>query len=165
MNDNLLTRLLWLSVAVFLVIGISMTIRNLGKADEVSQRVKKKTGELKILRNMEADLARYETARKKMEQVSEKHLISLSGILQEVLPGAKADDVKDSRKDLVEGWSLRQKEVSMNDVPLGKSMEFVQKAESQKLPWCLTKCVIRAAPRTAGVGQVVLSMEALDKTE
>ncbi|MDD4872314.1 MAG: hypothetical protein PHR77_17320 [Kiritimatiellae bacterium] len=165
MNENLSARILWLSAAVFLVIGVGMTVQNLNTTDDLYRRFKKKSGELKILRNMETDLARFETAKKKTEQIPEKHPVSLNGLLQEMFPGSKADDMKDSRKDLIDGWLIRQKEISMNDIPVGKSMEFVQKAESQKLPWCLTRCVIRAVPRTTGIGQVILTMEALDKTE
>jgi hypothetical protein len=165
MNKALLKRLLWISAAVLIVAGAIMTIRNFGSVEDASMRIKKRISELKILRNMEADLARYEAAKQKVEQISEKHAVALAGVLQEVLPGNKADDMRDSRKDLIPGWSIRQKEISISDVPIGKMMEFVRKAESQTIPWCMTKCVIRAAPHAAGVGQVVLTMEAVEKAE
>jgi len=165
MNENLTTRLLWLSAAVLLVAGFFMTIQNLRNVDTVSQRAKKSVAELNVLRNMEADMARYEAAKLKLEQLSDKHPVSLTGVLQEALPGVKTDEVRDLRKDLGSGWVVRQKEIALNDIPIGKAMEFVQKAEKQKLPWCLAKCVIRATPRVAGTGQVVLLMEAVEKVE
>jgi len=165
MNNNLTTRLLWLFSAVFLFIGIGLTVQNLRKCDDLIERFKKKSGELKILRNMQADIFRYEAARHKMEQLAEKHPVALNAIIQEALGGIKVEDIRDSRKELVGGWAVRQKEISINDVSIEKVMEFIRKAESQKMPWCLSRCVIRTAPGAAGTGQIVLQMEAVEKSE
>lgn len=165
MNDNLTTRLLWLFAVLLLVVGIGMTVQNFRKTAGINDRFRKKIGELKVLRSMQADLARYEAARQKMDQLTEKHPVVLNSIIQEVLSGVKVDDVRESRKDLVAGWAIRQKEVSMNDVPVGTAVEFIRKAESQKLPWCLAKCIIRTSPNAAGTGQIILLMEAVEKNE
>jgi len=165
MNKNNTARLLWLAAAVLLLIGLVMTVKNLRQSAGISARFSKTIAELKTLRNMQEEMARYEAAKQVMEKLSDKHPVPLNGILQEALPGSKSDDIRDSRKDAVEGWWIRQKEISLNDVPVGKAMEFVQKAESQKMPWCLVKCVIRAAPSVGGTGQVVLLMEAVEKAQ
>lgn len=165
MSKNLTTRVLWLVAAVLLIAGAVMTVSNLGKVEDIAVRFKKKNGELKVLNSLAADLGRYESARQKMEQLAGKHHpLPLGSVLEQVLPGSKAEE-RDSRKELLAGWSLRQKEISLNDVSLGKVMEFIRTVESQKMPWCMTKCVIRSAARAPGTGQVVLLMEAVDKTE
>jgi len=165
MNEKTTTRMLWAAAAVFLIVGTGMTVSNLRKSAGVSERLEKNIADLKTLRIMEADMARYEAAKKMMEKLPDKHPVPLNGLLQETLPASKGDDIRDAGKDELGGWLVRRKEISMNDVPVGKAMEFVQKAESQKLPWCLARCVIRAAPRAGGTGQVVLLMEALEKSE
>ena len=164
MSESPVSRILWMAAAALLIAGVVMTASNLGKMEDITVRFKKKNGELKVLNNLAADLARYEVAKQKMEKVAGKHPLPLSGVLDAVLPGGKAEE-RDSRKELVAGWSLRQKEISLNDVPVGNVMEFIRRAESQAMPWCLTKFVVRSATKAAGTGQVVLQMEAVDKTE
>jgi len=165
MNNSARTRFIWLSALISLVAGIVMTVHNLRSSESVGERFRKQIGELKILKNQETDLARHEAARKKYEQIIGKKPVLLNAILQETLPGVKVDEVREARKDLIDGWSLRQKEISMSEVSLEKVMDFIQKAESQKLPWSLAKFVVRTAPRTAGTGHVVLVMECLEKAE
>ena len=165
MSDSLTSRVLWSSAAIFLVIGVGMTVQNIRNYDGIKVGFEKKMAGLKALRNLESDMARYESAKQKIEQLGDKRPVPLNTILQETLPGVKVDDVRDSRKELVSGWIVRQKEISISDVPIGNVMDFVHKAESQKIPWCLTRCVIRAAPRAAGSGQVILLMEAVEKAE
>lgn len=165
MNNGARVKLIWLSALVFFAAGIVMTVHNLRSSELMGERFRKQIGELKILKNQEIELARHEAARKKYDQISEKKPVSLNAILQETLAGVKVDDVRESRKDLVDGWSIRQKEVSISEVSLGRVMDFIQKAESQKLPWSLARFIVRAAPRTAGTGQVVLVMECLEKAE
>jgi len=128
-------------------------------------RLKKRIAELNVLRNMEADMVRYEAAKRKMEETSGKHAASITGIFQEMLPENKADDLKESRKNFLPGWVIRQKEISVSDVSIGKMMEFVRRAESQAMPWCMTKCAIRSAPGSAGMGQVVMTLEVVEKAE
>jgi hypothetical protein len=157
--------LFWLCAGILLAAGTVMTGLNVRRANVVSERMNRKIGELKVLRSIEADLARYEAARKSVEQLPEKHPDPLLNAVQEILPGVKADDVRDTRRESVQGWVVRQKEISFGDVPVGKVMELVRKVEAQKLPWLLSKCVIRASPKAAGTGQVILLMEAVDRTE
>lgn len=165
MTNGVRIKFIWLSAMLFLVAGIIMTVHNLNSSGAIGERLRKQVGELRILKNQEADLARHEAARKKHEQVVDKKPVPLNAILQEILVGVKIDDVRESRKDLVDGWAIRQKEISISEVSLAKVVDFIQKAESQKLPWNLGRFVVRTAPRTAGTGQVVLVMECLEKAE
>ena len=165
MSNQPTTRILWIAAVVLLFAGVVMTARNLGSAAEATDRVAKLVGSVRVLRNMAADLERYESARLKMEKLPEKHPVHLAGIIAELLPGIKVDEIKDTRKDSASGWVVRQKEIALNDVPVGKAMEFVKKAESGRLPWRLARCTIRSAPRVAGTAQVVLLLEAVDRVE
>ncbi|OGV68004.1 MAG: hypothetical protein A2283_10715 [Lentisphaerae bacterium RIFOXYA12_FULL_48_11] len=165
MNNSARVGFIWLSALVCLVAGIVMTIHNLKRSESIEERFRKQIGELKILRSQESDLNRHETARREYELVTDKKPVPLNTVLQETLAGVKVDDVRESRKELVDGWALRQKEISISDVPLDKVMDFVEKAESHKFPWSLARFVVRSAPLASGKGQVTLLMESLEKVE
>ncbi len=165
MNNSVGIKIIWIAALLFLFAGVIMTVHNLNRSKTTRERMNKQLGELRILRNQEADLARHEAARREYEQVADKKPVPLSKLLQETMEGIKVDDVRESRKDLVDGWSVRQKEISMSEVSLGRVIDFINKAESQKLPWSLARFTVRTAPRIPGSGQVVLVMECLEKTD
>lgn len=89
----------------------------------------------------------------------------LADIMRETLEGLKADDIKDARKDTVQGWAVRQKEIAFNEAPLGPIMVFLNKAENASPPWRLAKCSIHSSPRATGVARVELTLEAVEKVQ
>lgn len=165
MSERMFRRLLWIGSVLVLIMGLGMTIHSVGQMDKVLLKLKNKLDSLDRLRSMEREINRYVIAQQAFEQLSEKYPASLADLLKGVLPGHKVDDIREIRRESIPGWTVRQTEIVFSEVPLGDLMEFVCKAETQRPPWRLIKCNIKASPRIAGSGQVVLLLEALEKTE
>jgi hypothetical protein len=66
--------------------------------------------------------------------------------------------------DAGSGWTVQRREIAFSDVRLETVMAFVDRVAAQRPPWRLVKVDIQASDHTAGMGQVVLMLEALEKS-
>jgi len=162
MSDGKLKRVLWPAAAIVLGIGVVMTIQAVRRMDAISLRFEKKLRNLDRLRSLQRELDRYVSAQRAFERLPAKRPVAVERLLEDSLPGWKADDVRKFRRESVSGWVVRQEEIVFGEIPLSKLMEFVYKAEMQRPPWRLIRCDIKASSR-AGTGRVVLLLEAMEK--
>ena len=188
MNDRRLLSWLWVCALVVFILGVWMTIQSWRRFDRAALRLERKLGNLAQLHAKERELNRYEAARRAFERLPEKSPDSPSDLINIALSGHQPDDIREFRRPSVPGWTVRQKEIVFNEVPLDKVAAFLHMAETgsreqrrqsgnvtmadgktQRLwrrpPWRLVKCVIRVTSGTTGWGQVTLLMEALEKKE
>jgi hypothetical protein len=125
-------------------------------------RFQRLLGELAALEAMDAELDASRAAQAAFNGLAAQRAVPLDELIARVLPGCRADRGREVREDVEGGWVLRQQEVGLSEVPFGKAMELVEAAASQRPPWRLVKCTLRASPREPGVGQAVLEFEALE---
>jgi hypothetical protein len=162
-NSRWLDRTLWMSVIAVGALSLFLTARQFVYMRAASGRLARKVEELGRLLVLQDELQRDEAARKRYEAIETGQPASLGGPLKEVVSEPEKLDIRDTVREAVPGWVVRQKEITFGDVPLGKAMEFVRTVEAQRPPWRLTKCVIRASSHTEGVAQTVLVLDALER--
>jgi hypothetical protein len=147
------------------VAGVGLSVQTAGTVRATRLRVESKRRDLDRLRAIEAEVKRAEAAKRAAEQRPARLAESLLPLVQAQFAAFKAEDFRETRRDLVPGWAVRQTEVSFGEVPFAGVMEFVRKAEAMNPPWRLAQCTLRASPVAPGAGQVVLQFEAVQKKE
>lgn len=162
MNERVIRQIIWIGAVTVLIVGAMSVIRTIRQVDTVSLTFETKLRDLEKLKTMDRENARYDAARRSFERLTDRRPVSLPGLLKDTLPGHKAGDIREIRREFIPGWIVRHKEIAFSEVPLDGLMRFVHKAENSKPPWRLVKCVVRASTRSRGAGNVVLVMEALE---
>ena len=157
--------LLWLAVAAIVAAGVGLSVNSAGMVRETRLRVERKRRDLDKLRVIEAEVRRGEAAKQAIEQRPTRPAEALLPLVQAQFAGFRAEDCRETRRDLIPGWVVRQTEVSFGEAPLAGVMELVGKAEAMDPPWRLAQCTLRASPVAPGAGQVVLQFEALQRRE
>jgi heme exporter protein D len=153
----------WAAAALSLAAGVALTFHSLRLAREASQDMAQHLRELARVRSLEAGVAARRAAQQSFDALAVRQPTNLVALAVAAMPSAQPEDVRETRHELAAGWSVRQVELTFREASIAKAMEFVSIAESQPLPWRLTKCVLRATPGVAGTGHIALTMEALEK--
>jgi len=155
--------LVWGAAAASAVAGVWLALHAAGAVDRAGRELARKRSELDELRAVAGELARSAAAKAVFEGEPGRRPAAVAALLDEVLPGVKPEDSRERRREIAGGWLVREHEFAFGEVPLGKVMDFAAKAEAQRPPWKVTKCVIRASPHAPGTGRVALVLEALEK--
>lgn len=122
-------------------------------------------GNLKALHALERDVGRYKNAKQQFETLpGGARIVPISEIIATSAISNRVSDARDIRVKVGDGWSMLQKEIVLNEVNIRDAVEFVRKAETVRPPWWLKKIVIRSSARDAGFGQVILTVETLEKS-
>jgi hypothetical protein len=160
------SRVLCAAALVSFLVGIALSCYTIRLESGMLPSLQRKAHDLERLGDMRAELKRG------LDAVTEfgaagaaRKPAPLTDIMKETLEGLVADDIKDIRRDTVQGWAIRQKEIAFNEAPLGRVMAFLNKAENTSPPWRLTKCSIRSSPRAAGAARIELTLEAVEKVQ
>jgi len=155
---------LWIAAFLILAIGLASTagaLRNLrGSRSRFAQTLR----ELQALQDIENGLSLYLGARAAFDALPQPKPSDPREILVRVLPGVRVDEAKEERLEAAPGWTLRRKEVVFGTASFPKVMEFVEAAESQRPPWRMIRCSLRATSPDGGIGQAAIVLEALEKT-
>jgi hypothetical protein len=164
MNERRIAQLLWLCALAVLGAGLLVTTQTWRRWGERSSRLERKRDILVRLQGKALELERFRTAMERFEALPDKRPEPLTTLLSRTLAGHAPEDVRESRRELEEGWVLRRQEVVFADVPLQAWWAFLQEAEASRPPWRLAACIIRASPQTTGRGHVVTTLEAAERT-
>ncbi len=165
MSNRPAIRIIWAGAALFLAAGLVLAVQSARGIRSSAEKLDRKLRDIGELRALEDQEKRYVLAQQMYEKLPNKHPGSLDGAFKEALSPHKADDSRETRKELGQGWVAHQKEFSFGEIPVAKIVEFVRKAEAQRPPWILTKCVINSAPGTGGTAQVSIQLEAVEKRD
>ena len=157
--------LLWLIIGAILLAGVALTVQTVGRVRETGLRVERKLVDLARLGSIENEVKRCEAARQTVEKMPARSADPLLPLVQDMFAAYKAEDCRETRRDVIPGWIVRQTEVSFSDVSFAGVMELVRKAEAMEPPWRLAKCTFRASSAVPGAGQAVLQLEALQRRE
>jgi hypothetical protein len=155
---------LWFAAALVFLLGTGLTCYTLNAARESLPKIRSKASYLAGLRTIQAEITQGLAALEVFSKSADKHVVPLPELMRDSLGELKPDEIKDVHKETVQGWMVRQKDITFNEAPLDKVMEFTRKAEAQRPPWSLTKCVIRSSPRAPGVARIELSLQAVEKS-
>jgi hypothetical protein len=160
------SRALCAAAIVSFIVGVALSCYTIRLETGAFPTLQRKVHDLQRLGDMQAELKRGLDAVKAFEAAgTARKPAPLTDIMKETLEGLQADDIKDIRKDTVQGWAIRQKQLAFNDAPMGRVMAFLNKAENASPPWRLTKCSIRSSPRVAGSARIELTLEAVEKVQ
>ena len=178
MKDKFISKLLWILSIIVIAAGAVTTAVSVRQAGVVAERINRKMLELNELRNMEKEVLRINAAKRAFDDLKDKQPVSLEGMIRETLSEYKCDEIRETGRENVDGWILYRKEISFGEIPIGKLMEFINKAEgfrpasnlaaadsiAGRPPWHLAKCIIQSG-RTPGTGKAVVVMEGLGRAE
>jgi hypothetical protein len=164
MSERLPMRVLWVAAAAALVCGAVLTLKSIRDLRTAGAKLQLALSHLDQLETHETEFNRSLAARQVFEELPSGQPVPLAGLLAQALPGAAADDVRESYRGIGPGWGVRRQELSFTEVPLAGIMTFLYDAESRRPPWRARKCEIRASSGN-GSGKVVLALEALERTE
>ena len=163
MDERFAERLLMTAAAVALVLGIVLCART-------AVAIRYRSGEMAICAaNHEEVLSLRDAATQRQgalvafEGLSSATAEPLDDALRRLLPDQKYEARDQHPAKTPAGWTMKKREISMPDAPLSKVAAFLQQVESQRPPWRLTSCSIRAAGVSAGSGQVTIVLESLSR--
>lgn len=154
----------WLAIAVF-VAGLAMTVGTLRMITEQRLNLESKGKTYLDLKQMETRLDLYNGAVEEFQKLSTKRIVSLREVLQKSFPGYNPNDMRESRKDSVSGWFVRESEIVLNGIKISQAMEFVASVEQLRPPWVLKRCAITASSGEDGTGNVILTLSGLSLTD
>jgi len=164
MNDRLFLRLLRILAAVAIVSGVAMAMRSIGSTREHSAKMDGKLRYFEELRLLEAEINRYTAALGEFEKLPAGSPTPIAKLLRENLPGHTSADIRElKRSAAAQGWTVHRQEIAFSEISLADAMRFAGATESQRPPWRLVKCDIRASSQAPASGQVVLVLESLQK--
>ena len=162
--DNPLTKNpLWTAAILVLATGVVLAIDAGRTILDCTKRVKDYDDHLAQVRELERVASRDEAAVRAFEALETPHPPALADLLKDVFPGEKYETAEQPAQSAPGGWMVRHMDVTLVNVPLAGLGSFLAKAESQRPPWRLTSCRIRATSPAGGMAQLTLNLEALDK--
>jgi len=165
MSDGVKGKLWFLAALAVLLAGILMTLQEVRHLAAVSRRLTRKHGEMARLQQLAGEVARGEETIREFGALSDRRPGSLRGLLDRTFPGSKAQDVRESVRESVPGWIVRQVEIAFSEAGIAEVAAFVAAAEAQRPPWRLARCLVNSSPHTPGAAQVVLQLETAEKQE
>ena len=165
MNPSRSRHVLWIVTATILLVGVGLSFQTVQVIHDTGLRVETKLRNLEMLKAMADEASRGEAAREAVAKMPSRSADPLLPQVQSLFAGYKAEDCRETRRDLTPGWIARQTEVSFNEVAFADVMALVRDAEAMHPPWRLAKCAFRASPAAPGVGAVVLLFEAVQRRD
>jgi hypothetical protein len=165
MSDRTDPRIVWGLAGLALLIAALLTVSTAGLLRDTAGRCERKLREHRRLRAIVAGLARYHAAREVFEGLPARRATPLAALIEETMPGQAVEDIRRVGTDTRYGWTVRREEVALAHAPLARVMELVRRAESERPPWGLRRCEIRADPQAPGEARVVLLLETVEKED
>lgn len=163
MNRKLTIRVVWVLAAAAMLGGVSLAVYASSAIRSASVRL---TETARLVDQLKGDLqktVRTAQARELYSKLPPLKADALQECLSSTVGAQVIDDSRDVRQDMGQGWSARQKELTFNDVPVSRVMDFVRKAEALRPPWIMTRCQIRSSPSAAGTAQITVVMETVER--
>jgi hypothetical protein len=148
------------AILLFLV-GAAWTAATFRQSAAMRRKI---TGKLEILAQLQDQRQirdRQQAALHAWETAATIEPAPLAGLAASVLTNATPEIRERESRGLIEGWTLRQLEVVLNEINLNQLPAFLHAAEQARPPWRMAECTITSSRQTDGVGRVVLIVETL----
>jgi len=162
MNTNRNLAVLIATATAVALVGLLMTITSIADASEKIERMQRKADDIRTLRDYEETSRRRRAQQAILEGFRGRPGPRLPALAREILPAANAEVRERKSTPAMNGWVLRQADISLSEVPMLRVADLIHAAEAGRPPWRLTSCTMRASPQTEGHGQVALSFELLE---
>jgi len=133
------------------------------QAGKLSERLDIKRANLERLRSMRNRLAPYESALDKFNSMAGSENFQAENPFTRLPTGLVAQDVRETRQELTQGWTLVRKTCSFAKADIKTVMMFISELETRTPPWRLARCDIRALTPAGGIGYVEVHLETLQK--
>lgn len=163
MNDTAKRKGLWIAGAIFIVAGLVYSSLTVDYMEQYKERMERKQADIRQLQAMQNKIEKCIDARKKYEALDLKKPVDINGMIAQAGLSQKLADSRETTNTIADGWVRLQKEVIFNEINIKEALEIASRMESTKPPWCVQKITVRSSIRDNGFGQVVLSLEALQK--
>lgn len=143
--------------------GVAMSVRTQAIFQEGEIRFQRKIKEYVELQGLEARVDGYERVVASFNDLESVELSSLKDLLRQKFQVMNPDDIRETRREALDGWLVRDVEAALNDVVLSKVMELAVDVEKMRPPWVLQKCVLTASSSVEGRGNAVLTFTGVSK--
>ena len=145
-------------------LGLIMAVASLSGFHGTALRIRETADNMKKLIRLRDLAACDDAALRAFKELPSPHPAPIADLLKDALPGQKYDTREPQSRPTVEGWAVRRIEISFADIQLKSLAAFLSRAATQKPPWMLKSCTIRALDPAGNSAQVTVELEALDKT-
>jgi hypothetical protein len=163
MSANWASRALGWAAALAVAAGAVWTVSTLASRGATAARLDRRAAELQHLRAMESESVRRRAMIAALDRTGGGAPISVSTLVQNVLPGLSADVRAREPEAAASGWRARRVDVDLAGVPFERAAAFMSEAERCQPPWRVIECSVRASRQGEGLGQVRLVLESLEK--
>ncbi len=163
MNEGSKARTIGMVGVVMCLVGIALSVDMLRTFRSRVDRMQQKAQQVGELHRLRAQAAEMDGMLRAVEPYAGSSAGSLETLKDEALPGEAAEVRERERVTLTAGWTGRQADVQLKNVPIKGLMRFIRMAEEQRLPWRLRSCTIRAASDRRGTGDATLVMETIQR--
>ncbi len=160
-----------IAAGVVLATGLLLTLQSALVAPEQFRILRKRTDDLRQLRELQGATAKDRSAIAQFDQLPTRSPAPLADLAKSALSNTAAHlRLRESRPALA-GWTVQSVEVSFDSARLADVSHFLALAEEQpaearnrRPPWRLKEITVSASEQTPGVGRATLVLEALEKT-
>ena len=148
---------------VLCLAGVVLSADMLRTFNDRLERMTLREQQMAELDRLAATSAELDGLLRAVEPYAESRAGALAALKERALPGEAGEVRERERVTLIDGWTGRQADVQLKNVPMGGVMRFVRMAERERLPWRLRSCTIRASRGRAGTGDATLVMETIER--
>jgi len=151
-----------ISIAAVLA-GLLAAGRAVQDIPRISRHIRDKVERIEELERIRARRSGSPEARSALESLTTHQPPDLQKMCGKLLPDIAVDIQEEAPVSVGAGWMLRQAQVRVDRVLLGRISRLIGSLEGERPPWRVRECRIVAAPGEPGYGRVSLQLEALHK--
>jgi hypothetical protein len=161
----------WISTAfctlagIVLLAGVIASISSLSRYATVQQRLAKAVAVSERLGAIEQEFAELDALDAPFDGLRYDNLIDPVVLVNTGFGAKHVEDVRRNVQPCGGGYAVNRIEVSLKDVALANLLPFIRTAESLRPPLRLTACTIHASPAEPGSGDVVLTLERIERMQ
>lgn len=151
--------------ASLLAAGILISLQALRLTPDAARQIRSRIDTLEELRALQAGCDRETDAIQLYEKLSQHTPTPLDNLLRGAFPGVEAQQRLRESRPLVEGWTLRSVEVTIERIRLADLSRLLDRCSESgtRPPWRLAELQISAQDQVPGFGRAILVLEALEK--
>lgn len=165
MDRDMLDRLLRIGAIIAVSAGVLLMLTTLATLRANADRLKTHATNMKELQRLQQLSHGTRTAVGAFERLENPHPVPIRQLLRDSIGDEDYSSQAPPPRPKIKGWLVRQMDISFKDIELSKVAAFLERAEAQRPPWRLSRCVIHSSSASGGSGRVSFTLEALDKVK
>ena len=156
---------LWGAAAIAVIAGAGLTAGSLSQSRTVFQRLDRKRVDVERLEAMQNEMTRRRAMVARFAELKRVAPAPIADLVKSVIPDSAPEIHEPPPQPVVPGWSAQRAEISFAGVSLDRLARFIVQAESQRPPWRVVECAIRAPAPPGDTAPVRLVVEALERAK